>query len=219
MRDFVIVQNFASATYYNGSDANTPCYVTIPPVLGTTWTATVDHRDQPSAGVAIVSLFSQTTPPVNVMGVGEFLVGGMQLLNFVSLTDPSGMTTFSFPVPNDLSLMATGASQGMLANISGLVSFCNAAEMRLGFMNFPLPPAANFNVAPSIGSAPHMVFATDLTSNQVTSWLWDFGDGTTSTAQNPTHVYANPGVYTISLVASGPGGYDIERKLDVVTVQ
>lgn len=36
------------------------------------------------------------------------------------------------------------------------------------------------------------------------SWLWDFGDGTTSTAQAPSHTYAAPGTYTVSLIASNP---------------
>jgi hypothetical protein len=33
----------------------------------------------------------------------------------------------------------------------------------------------------------------------ITSWLWDFGDGHTSTAQHPTHTYAHHGVYTVCL--------------------
>lgn len=43
---------------------------------------------------------------------------------------------------------------------------------------------------------------TDLTSSTlgtVVSWNWDFGDGTTSTDQNPTHTYANSGVYNVTL--------------------
>lgn len=39
---------------------------------------------------------------------------------------------------------------------------------------------------------------TDASSN-VISWLWDFGDGNTSTQQNPTHVYATPGTYNVKL--------------------
>jgi gliding motility-associated-like protein len=39
-----------------------------------------------------------------------------------------------------------------------------------------------------------------------TSYLWDFGDGTTSTQTNPTHNYTTPGVYTIRLIAYMPGG-------------
>ncbi|MEM7657529.1 MAG: S8 family serine peptidase [Bacteroidota bacterium] len=38
------------------------------------------------------------------------------------------------------------------------------------------------------------------------SWLWDFGDGTTSTEQNPIHMYADTGVYEVSLQITGPEG-------------
>lgn len=39
---------------------------------------------------------------------------------------------------------------------------------------------------------------TDATQNAV-SWFWDFGDGNTSTQQNPTHIYTQPGVYDVHL--------------------
>lgn len=39
-------------------------------------------------------------------------------------------------------------------------------------------------------------------SNYATSWSWDFGDGGTSTLQNPTHSYSAPGNYTVSLTAT-----------------
>jgi len=42
----------------------------------------------------------------------------------------------------------------------------------------------------------------------VTSWLWSFGDGTTSTKQNPTHTYRSGGRYDVSLKVSGPAGSD-----------
>lgn len=39
----------------------------------------------------------------------------------------------------------------------------------------------------------------DLSLGNPTAWAWDFGDGTTSTEQNPTHTFANDGTYTVSL--------------------
>ncbi|MCX6312034.1 MAG: PKD domain-containing protein [Bacteroidetes bacterium] len=53
-----------------------------------------------------------------------------------------------------------------------------------------------------------MTFAfADATVNS-TSWSWDFGDTQTSTLQNPTHVYATIGTYTVTLVASNGCGTD-----------
>ena len=49
---------------------------------------------------------------------------------------------------------------------------------------------------------------TDLTSQTPTSWLWDFGDGNSSTAQNPTHTYAGIGTYTVCLTSTNACGTD-----------
>jgi PKD repeat protein len=40
-----------------------------------------------------------------------------------------------------------------------------------------------------------------------TSWLWEFGDGAASAAQNPTHTYSAPGVYTVTLTVNGSSSY------------
>ncbi|MCB0115295.1 MAG: PKD domain-containing protein, partial [Caldilineaceae bacterium] len=53
------------------------------------------------------------------------------------------------------------------------------------------------------GPPPQPFRFTDLSTGEITSWEWDFGDGSsTSTAQNPTHVYNRPGVFTVSLTVS-----------------
>lgn len=46
----------------------------------------------------------------------------------------------------------------------------------------------------------------DNSTNIPTSWLWDFGDGTTSTKQNPFHTYNSPGSYSVSFTASNEAG-------------
>lgn len=51
------------------------------------------------------------------------------------------------------------------------------------------------------------------TSSKATTYLWSFGDGTTSTDANPTKVYANIGTYFIKLVATGPNGKDSTCKV------
>lgn len=66
------------------------------------------------------------------------------------------------------------------------------------------PPAVNFsfnvvNVAASF---------TDLTPGSPTTWLWDFGDGNTSTNQNTTHIYAAAGTYTVCLTVTDSCGTD-----------
>ncbi len=50
---------------------------------------------------------------------------------------------------------------------------------------------------------------TDVSTSTVDSWLWDFGDGNTSTAQNPSHTYIAAGTYTITLTVSNVSSSDI----------
>jgi PKD repeat protein len=79
------------------------------------------------------------------------------------------------------------------------------------------PPVAAFGASPTSGTAPLNVNFTDMTTGPVTSRLWSFGDGGTSTAANPSHTYA-AGTFTVSLTATGPGGMDTETKVDLITV-
>ncbi len=58
---------------------------------------------------------------------------------------------------------------------------------------------SNFTADITSGDSPITVQFTDQSTLSTSSWDWDFGDGGTSTIQNPTHTYTNPGVYDVSL--------------------
>jgi PKD repeat protein len=51
----------------------------------------------------------------------------------------------------------------------------------------------------------------------VSTWSWNFGDGSTSALQNPTHVFESPLSYTVTLTAIGPGGTNVLSSPIVVT--
>lgn len=53
---------------------------------------------------------------------------------------------------------------------------------------------------------------TNLSSGKAVSYLWDFGDGTTSTEKNPLHVYAKSGYYTVKMTAKGEVDTDIAEQ-------
>ncbi len=82
----------------------------------------------------------------------------------------------------------------------------------------PAAPTAAFVATPVSGTAPLTVTFTDQSSGQITGWLWDFGDGNTSTAQNPQHTYSSTDVFTVTLTATGPGGSDTLTKPNYITV-
>jgi hypothetical protein len=78
-------------------------------------------------------------------------------------------------------------------------------------------PVADFTASPTRGRVPFDVNFTDQSEGSITSWSWDFGDGTTSTEQNPTHTYDSPGTYTVQLTVMGPDGADTEEKKDLIS--
>ncbi len=78
-------------------------------------------------------------------------------------------------------------------------------------------PVANFSATPITGPAPLAVNFTD-SSSGATSWSWKFGDGGTSTAQNPSYSYTKAGTYAVTLDVTGPGGSHQATKTAYITV-
>jgi len=65
---------------------------------------------------------------------------------------------------------------------------------------------------------PLDVHFSDQSSGEIAGWHWDFGDGTTSSLQNPSHTYDLAGAYTVSLEVTGTGGSDTSEKTDYIKV-
>jgi PKD repeat protein len=63
----------------------------------------------------------------------------------------------------------------------------------------------DFTASPQSGNAPLTVSFTDLSTGSPVSWLWSFGDGTTSSDRNPTHTYTDLGSYPVSLTVTTAG--------------
>ena len=78
-------------------------------------------------------------------------------------------------------------------------------------------PVAEFDLVDSLGCSYDSVSFTDLSTGAVIEWNWDFGDGTTSTDQNPTHLFPGTGLFTVTLdVLTSDGCRDTIVKTDVV---
>ena len=75
-------------------------------------------------------------------------------------------------------------------------------------------PRARFSAVQKDGTLK--VLFSDDSKGVVDSWLWNFGDGSTSTEQNPKHVYANPADYRVEMTVGGPGGTD--AKVEIISV-
>ena len=80
----------------------------------------------------------------------------------------------------------------------------------------PLPdaPTARFSF---VVNNLTVQFTDESLGDGITSWLWEFGDGATSTDRNPSHTYAAAGTYRARLTVENPGGSDRQGQDVTVT--
>jgi Tol biopolymer transport system component len=78
---------------------------------------------------------------------------------------------------------------------------------------------ASFSVDVESGSAPLLVEFNDNSRGAATSHIWDFGDGATSSDEDPSHLYTKADTYTVTLTVSGADGSDTMLVPDLITVE
>ena len=125
--------------------------------------------------------------------------------NSIVLSAPPGSSSY---------LWTPGGATTQNITISAPGNYCVAMVSNTGcttnvcqnVSQYPGPTAA-FTIT-SGGCTYAATFADSSTTSNgtIVSWLWDFGDGNTSSQQNPTHVYATGGTYTISLEVTSSNG-------------
>jgi PKD repeat protein len=114
--------------------------------------------------------------------------------------------TYSSPGVYTVSLRVTDSTGATDTETkTGLIAVGQAAPLR-----------AQFTSASRMGSDRSAVNFIDQSSGNITGWSWDFGDGSTSTEQNPTHTYTIPGAYTVALTVTGPDGSSTETETEFV---
>ncbi len=118
--------------------------------------------------------------------------------------------------------VGTSASQPVLITITPSDAAAGTADTSDQFNvdNTTSPfPDADFMADTTTGPASLTVNFTDTSTGNRDSWLWDFGDGGTSTEQHPTHIYYLVGTYDVTLTIGSPlYGEDSETKVGYITV-
>jgi PKD repeat protein len=79
-------------------------------------------------------------------------------------------------------------------------------------------PISSFTSNVTSGAKPLVVQFTDTSNNTPTGWYWTFGDGGTSTLQNPIYTYTSLGTYAVSLGASNSAGSNTTTRSTYITV-
>lgn len=80
------------------------------------------------------------------------------------------------------------------------------------------PPIAAFSVDKTSGEPPATMRFTDRSTGGIISWNWNFGDGTTSKLQHPTHIYTEPGVYSVTLTAGNAYGTGTQTQNNLIII-
>ena len=120
--------------------------------------------------------------------------------NFSANHDAQGSNTIMAPSVN----MSNSWSA---ASVSAVDNWINQITC-LGPCGVPQAPVANFEADPTDGCTPLVVNYDDQSLNNPTSWLWTFEGGSpaTSTNQNPTVTYNNPGSFNVTLLVTNAQG-------------
>lgn len=77
-----------------------------------------------------------------------------------------------------------------------------------GELPYPPPPLAGIMASSDTVCVNTSVSFIDTSANAPIIWDWDFGDGDSSSVQNPLHTYTASGTYTVMLIATNVGGAD-----------
>ncbi|MFH0968470.1 MAG: PKD domain-containing protein [Methanobacteriota archaeon] len=109
-------------------------------------------------------------------------------------TDMVASPTHTYSNPGTYSVSLTASSQ----------TGGSSTKTREGYITVNPPGGiiADFIGVPTSGNVLLTVQFSDRTIGGPTMWAWDFGDGSNDTVANPSHVFRNPGSYTVKLTAS-----------------
>ena len=115
---------------------------------------------------------------------------------------------------NETTEQITGLTNGQYSVVVTDGNGC-AVDGSVNVNTMNTPPVAAFEASATSGCAPLTVNFTDQSTNYPQTWTWDF-DGTTSSEQNPVHIFSEPGTYNVSLTVSNLDGTDVHSV--VITV-
>lgn len=109
--------------------------------------------------------------------------------------------TYTVPGVYSVTLRATNAQTGGIGLWNNLITVTNGPIPEPTQTSVPGTIVPQFSVTPSQGTAPLTVQFMDQSTGNPSSWIWDLGDGTISTLQNPLHQYTKSGSYPVTMLA------------------
>lgn len=132
-------------------------------------------------------------PTVTITGALSHCPGGNTTVT------ASGGTSYSW-TSGDMTAAATLTAGNYTVTVTDAQGCTSTEDVTITQSDVPV---ADFTVVDACSNDPvAFTDASSITNGSITDWSWDFGDGNQSTLQNPTHTYAQPGTYDVTLTAS-----------------
>jgi ELWxxDGT repeat protein len=201
-------------------DSNTSGTFTVNPVSTTTYFIRGEGGCTLNLGCASLTVKVDETPPLISNCPGNqtvFVDSNCQFIlpdymPLLTVTDNCGVdTVIQSPTAG------TVFNKGAVITVNIIATDINGNNSTCSFIITVEGPVADFTSDVSAGCYPLPVSFTDQSSN-ANSWSWDFGDGITSTLQNPSHVYTSLGTFTVKLIIDMGNGCT-DEKTSTITVQ
>jgi PKD repeat protein len=201
----------AAATHVFATSGTFPVTLTV---TGPGGTAFATQNVSVSGPIAAMFSFSPATPTINDTIQFTDLSGGAPTSWSWSFGDSSSSTQQN-PAKQY-------GSQGtyvvkLTVTRNGISSSSTKDITVAGTTPGTLPVVADFDAAPLTATVGQTVSFADRSSGSPTQWNWSFGDNTSSNAQHPSHAYAIPGAYVVTLTASKSGSSSQATKRVIVT--
>jgi len=175
--------------------------------------AGVDTTDISSAkAIAILS-------SANEAGKSKFFFNSNEYTGFSS--DYMSMPQIGFSVYDVTSALASSTNTAKLQSYDTGAGGDSMAAQNVILVTEKTEAAVHADFTPSseqIVATGKSVAFTDASTGYIVSYLWDFGDGTTSTDANPTHTFATTGSYTVKLTVTGVSSSDTRTRTDLIRV-
>ncbi len=226
-KDTTIKNSFVSI-----SEAN-PCLIILP-YTGSAATQTACSGKLYDGGGPIGNYADNSDAIITISPVGATSVN----LNFVSFDiEPGDNGTCNFDYVELFDGVNTSStslgkfcnlngSPGSISSTGGSITLLLHSDQSLNLSGFEVDWTCSIANTPPIAMFSNVVVTTctgdvdfvDQSTNGPTSWLWNFGDGITSTLQNPSHNYFNNGNYNVSLTVSNSYGSDVITNNSLITV-
>ena len=137
--------------------------------------------------------------------------------NLITLAPDIPVTDWNLDAPDDsrVSFVSVNNSLQVDGKVIGALDSIDGGNNKNWVFS---APTADFSFSPISSTVPQSIQFNDLSTGNPTSWSWSFGDGASSTDQNPIHEYSAEGSFTVILAVSNLLGDDREFKTIIIPI-